>query len=195
MAGPAGREHERLYLGSARPAQGIPPPERNARHDAVRPVSGCRTQYEHAGRRPFAVADGGFVGTGIVWATRPSDCPAGDHSDMNHRPAMPSSRSFRAFSKRSTQAISPSSGLACLRATRSECSESSTPDHSSRSSLCWNVRIWLRRSGLPRRPRRVWRSARHLRTAPATAQLLRYRIASRSKNAERQTPGRYGRVI
>ena len=31
-------------------------------------------------------ADGGFVGSGIVWATRPGDCPAGDHSDMNHRP-------------------------------------------------------------------------------------------------------------
>jgi outer membrane protein assembly factor BamB len=31
-------------------------------------------------------ADGGLIGTGIVWATRPSDCPAGDHSDMDHRP-------------------------------------------------------------------------------------------------------------
>jgi outer membrane protein assembly factor BamB len=31
-------------------------------------------------------ADGGAFGTGIVWATRPSDCPAGDHSPMNDRP-------------------------------------------------------------------------------------------------------------
>ena len=31
-------------------------------------------------------ADGGLIGTGIVWTTRPSDCPAGDHSDMDHRP-------------------------------------------------------------------------------------------------------------
>ncbi len=31
-------------------------------------------------------ADGGFTGTGIVWATRPSDCPPGDHSAMDQRP-------------------------------------------------------------------------------------------------------------
>lgn len=31
-------------------------------------------------------ADGAAVGTGIVWATRPSDCPLGDHSPMDSRP-------------------------------------------------------------------------------------------------------------
>jgi hypothetical protein len=31
-------------------------------------------------------ADGGAFGTGIVWATRPSDCPADDHSPMDQRP-------------------------------------------------------------------------------------------------------------
>jgi outer membrane protein assembly factor BamB len=31
-------------------------------------------------------ADSGAIGTGIVWATRPSDCPPGDHSPMDSRP-------------------------------------------------------------------------------------------------------------
>lgn len=31
-------------------------------------------------------ADGGTLGTGVVWATRPFDCPAGDNSPMDARP-------------------------------------------------------------------------------------------------------------
>ncbi len=105
-------------------------------------------------------ADGGAFRTGIVWAARPSDCPADDHSPMDQRPCNAQFKIvpgiLKAFAAEGLEEVWNSSSPAELAG---HAWQIQSAHRCTWSSLRWNVRKKLR-------SRRLQRSAGCLRSSP-----------------------------